>query len=84
MAGLNGKWSLPYWVFQTHLAINGWLHRRLPKLFGDPNFVPMMTIQTSPYSHILTRIRAPFYTLASACVLMFAFLVAHLSAIVLA
>lgn len=66
MAGYKGKWRLPYCVFQTHLLVNGWLHKLAPKLFQDPNFVPMMTIQTSSYSNILKRIRTPFYSLASA------------------
>ncbi|KAK9794596.1 hypothetical protein WJX73_002898 [Symbiochloris irregularis] len=35
MAGHKGKWSLPYWVFQTHLYINGWLHKIVhPMLIG--------------------------------------------------
>ena len=68
MAGHKGKWSLPYWVFQTHLLINGWLHKLLPTIFANPNFVPMMTIQTSSYSSILRRIRTPFYALALTCI----------------
>ena len=60
-AGFRGKWNLSYWVFQTHLAVNGWLHRRFPGRFGDPNLVPMMTIQRSPYSAIYARIKRPFF-----------------------
>ncbi len=62
-AGFRGKWNLSYWVFQTHLAVNGWLHRRFPQRFGDPNLVPMMTIQRSPYSAIYGRIKRPFFVL---------------------
>lgn len=62
-AGFRGKWNLSYWVFQTHLAINGWLHRVLPAYFSDPGLVPMMTIQRSPYSAIYARIQRPFFVM---------------------
>jgi len=63
-AGFRGKWNLSYWVFQTHMAVNGWLHRRLPGRVGDPGLVPMMTIQRAPYAAILARIRRPFQAAA--------------------
>lgn len=62
-AGFRGRWNLSYWLFQTHLAVNGWLHRTWPQRFGDPNLVPMMTIQRSPYSAIYNRIKRPFFVI---------------------
>ena len=64
MNGYKGKWNLAYLVFQTHMIVNGMLHRLFPARFTDPGLVPMMTIQTAPYSKILQRIRTPFYSLA--------------------
>lgn len=72
-AGFRGKWNLSYWIFQTHLVVNGWLHRTWPQHFGDPNLVPMMTIQRSSYSAIYNRIKRPFF------VIMISVLVALLS-----
>ncbi|KAK9836175.1 hypothetical protein WJX81_006914 [Elliptochloris bilobata] len=40
-AGFRGKWNLSYWVFQTHMLVNGWLHRLLPGRFGDPGLGPL-------------------------------------------
>lgn len=62
-AGFKGKWNLSYWIFQAHLLVNGWLHRMWPARFGDPNLVPMMTIQRSSYSAIYNRIKRPFFFL---------------------
>ena len=62
-AGFRGKLNLSYWIFQTHLAVNGWLHKTFPTHFSDPNLVPMMTIQRSPYSAIYHRIKRPFFVL---------------------
>ncbi|CAL8472165.1 g11707 [Coccomyxa elongata] len=72
-AGFRGKWNLSYWIFQTHLIVNGWLHRMWPQRFGDPNLVPMMTIQCSSYSAIYNRIKRPFF------IMMISILVAALS-----
>ncbi|BDA47389.1 Kynurenine 3-monooxygenase [Coccomyxa sp. Obi] len=72
-AGFRGKWNLSYWIFQTHLLVNGWLHRMWPQRFGDPNLVPMMTIQRSSYSAIYNRIKRPFF------IIMISILVAALS-----
>ena len=66
-AGFRGKWNLSFWVFQTHLFVNGWLHRLFPQRFGDPGLVPMMTIQRSPYSAIYARIQRPFFILLISC-----------------
>ena len=62
-AGFRGKLNLSYWIFQTHLLVNGWLHRMFPQMFADPNLVPMMTIQRSSYSAIYNRIKRPFFVL---------------------
>ena len=77
MAGFKGKWKLAYWVFQMHMAVNGWLHARFPTRFSHPGLVPMMTIQTLPYSRVLARIRTPFYSLACGLVLAVGLLIAH-------
>lgn len=37
-----------------------------PQKFADPNLVPMMTIQRSPYSAIYSRIKRPFFVLVIA------------------
>ena len=65
-AGFRGKLNLSFWIFQTHLLVNGWLHRMFPKKFADPNLVPMMTIQRSSYSAIYNRIKRPFFVLLMA------------------
>ena len=62
-AGFRGKLNLSFWIFQTHLIVNGWLHRMFPRTFADPNLVPMMTIQRSSYSAIYNRIKRPFFAL---------------------
>ena len=62
-AGFRGKLNVSYWIFQTHLVVHGWLHRTFPSKFADPNLVPMMTIQRSPYSAIYRRIKRPFFVL---------------------
>ena len=64
-AGFRGKWNLSYWVFQTHMLVNGWLHSVFPTRFTDPGLVPMMTIQRAPYSAIYARIWRPFKALAA-------------------
>ena len=69
-AGFRGKWNLSYWVFQTHMLVNGWLHRLLPGRFGDPGLVPMMTIQRSPYAAIYARIWRPFQVIVGLAVLV--------------
>lgn len=70
-AGFRGKLNLSFWIFQTHLFINGWLHRLFRYRFSDPNLVPMMTIQRSSYSAIYSRIKRPFFVLLVAAMVGF-------------